>query len=486
MADAPSNLLIIMSDEHSRKILGCYGNDIVQTPHLDRLAARGTVFERAYTPCPICVPARASFATGQYGHATRHWNNATPYIGNEASWGHFLQRAGHSVGSIGKLHYRDADDDTGFDFQQMPMHLVGGVGDVLGCVRDPLPVRWKNRALAEGAGRGETSYTAYDRDITSATVAWLHDRAQSPERDQPWTVFSSVVCPHFPLTAPNAFYDMYAGKGLMPEKPLDDDEHPWLVALRTCFNYDNFTPEITNVALTAYYGLVTFMDDNVGQILRALEETGFAETTRVLYVSDHGDNAGERDLWGKSVLYEESAGIPTILAGPGVPEGRVCTTPVNLTDVFPTVLDNAQVVAEDGVVRPGRSLIELANEADDADRVVFSEYHAAGAVSGAYMIRQGPWKYVHYAGFEPQLFNLDDDPEERHDLGTVTKYADVRDNLRAELGSICDPDAINEQALSDCRDIVARHGGRDAVVAKGGFGATPPPGHSAEYATGET
>ena len=127
-------------------------NGVVQTPNLDRLAARGTVFTDAYTPVPICVPARASFATGLYGHATGHWDNATPYTGTPRGWGHAMQDTGRLVGSIGKLHYRNGDDPVGLDFQEIAMHVVNGVGDVLGCVREPLPKRWKSHAMAENIG----------------------------------------------------------------------------------------------------------------------------------------------------------------------------------------------------------------------------------------------------------------------------------------------------------------------------------------------
>ena len=171
MSDQLCNQLILMSDEHTRKVLGCYGNTVVRTPNLDRLAARGTRFENAYTPVPICVPARATFATGQYGHQTGHWDNATPYYGEPNSWGHHLQSAGIEVGSIGKLHFRNVEDQVGLDFQEIPMHVLNGVGDVLGCVREPLPKRWKSRAMAEKIGAGETNYTEYDRDIAERSAA---------------------------------------------------------------------------------------------------------------------------------------------------------------------------------------------------------------------------------------------------------------------------------------------------------------------------
>ncbi len=475
----PTNVLIIMSDEHSRKVLGCYGGARAKTPNLDRLAARGTIFKNAYTPSPICVPARAAFATGLECHQTGHWDNATPYTGTPQSWGHKLQQNGNLVGSIGKLHYRNVEDATGFDFQELPMHLVNGVGDVLGCVREPLPRRWKARAMADDAGRGESSYTRYDRQITGAAVDWIKARGEEKASEKPWCAFVSLVAPHFPLIAPDDFFDLFADSGIMPTKAVDEPEHPWVSELRRCFVYDNFTEERIRTALTAYYGLVSFMDDNVGQILDALDETGQAANTRVIYVSDHGDNMGERELWGKSNMFEEACGIPTIAAGPGIPKGRALETPVTLTDIYPTVLDAVGLGPADD--RPGRSLMDLANADDAPERVAFSQYHAAGACTGAFMVRKGPWKYIYYAGLAPQLYNLEDDPEELHDLGVNPKYGDVRDAFAEELAAICDADEVDKRCKADQRAIIEANGGLEAVLERGGFGATPAPGEAAKF-----
>ena len=133
------NILLIMSDEHQARALSCLGHPVVQTPNLDRLALAGTVFENAYTPSPICVPARAAFATGRYPHQTGYWDNALAYDGRSPGWGHMLQAAGIPVTSIGKLHYRGTEDSTGFDEQIMPMHIANGVGQVWGSVRNPMP-----------------------------------------------------------------------------------------------------------------------------------------------------------------------------------------------------------------------------------------------------------------------------------------------------------------------------------------------------------
>ena len=138
----PRNLLILMSDEHNPKVLGAAGDPIVHTPHLDALAAAGTRYTAAYTTCPICVPARASFATGKYVHQVGFWDNADAYDGSVPSWHHRLRAQGHDVVSIGKLHFRGAPgDDHGFTQEILPMHIVDAVGDVKGLVRDNIPMR---------------------------------------------------------------------------------------------------------------------------------------------------------------------------------------------------------------------------------------------------------------------------------------------------------------------------------------------------------
>src|SRR4051794_20682619 len=121
------NVLFIMSDEHSKRVCGAYGNPVIRTPNLDRLAAEGTLFANAYCNSPICVPSRASFATGRYVHEIGCWDNAHPYAGTPESWGHRLQRSGHRCDSIGKLHYRSVEDPAGFDNEILPLHVLDGI-----------------------------------------------------------------------------------------------------------------------------------------------------------------------------------------------------------------------------------------------------------------------------------------------------------------------------------------------------------------------
>ncbi len=455
----PANLLFILSDEHSRRVLGCYGHGMIRTPNLDRLAASGVRFSDAYCNSPICVPSRAALATGRHVHRIRFWDNAIPYDGSVPSWHHRLRDSGHEVTAIGKLHFRSADDDNGFTEEIMPLHVVDGIGDPMGWLRDPLPVRRAALRLAADAGRGNSSYQDYDDRITAAAVDWLKARAGGREA-KPWVLFVSLV--------------LYA--------PEERPDHPYVAAARECQIYDKGFDEVKlRRAIAAYFGLVSKIDHHVGELIDALAASGLADNTRVLYSSDHGDNLGVRGLWGKSNMYEEAAGVPMILAGPEVPEGAVCREPVSLVDCFPTIVAGAGLAPHpDDRDLPGSSLFEVARGAA-ARRTILSEYHATGAATGAFMIRKGPFKYVHYAGMPPQLFDLDADPQETRDLATDPGYRGLVAQCEAELRRVVDPDAADALAKADQGARIAAFGGREAILARGSFGYSSTPGTKAVY-----
>jgi choline-sulfatase len=234
-------------------------------------------------------------------------------------------------------------------------------------------------------------------------------------------------------------------------------------------------------ALAAYFGLVSFVDDNVGKLIDALAATGLADHTRVLYSSDHGDNLGTRRLWGKSTMYEEAAGVPLILGGPEVPEGFICHEPASLVDCFPTVVEcvGASLHPDDRDL-PGASLFDLARGAVPL-RTILSEYHAAGAATGTFMIRKGPFKYVHYVGMPPQMFDLHADPQETRDLAGEPGYQGLVADCEATLRRVVDPEAADALAKADQRARIEAMGGRDAIIARGSFGYSPTPGTKPIY-----
>src|SRR5947209_6976894 len=482
----PANLLFILSDEHSRRVLGCYGHEMIRTPNLDRLSASGVRFTDAYCNSPICVPSRAALATGRYVHDIRFWDNGIPYDGSVQSWHRRLGDAGHEVTAIGKLHFRSADDDNGFTEEIMPLHVVEGVGDPLGWLRDPLPVRKAALRLANDAGRGDSTYQQYDGKITAAAVDWLKARAALANRGgKPWVLFVSLVCPHFPLIARPEWYDLYpedkVPRPALYEAAEREPDHPYIAAIRNCQVYDRAFDDVKlRRALAAYFGLVSFIDDNVGKLTGALAAAGLADTTRVLYSSDHGDNLGTRRLWGKSTMYEEAAGVPMIFAGPDVPQGFVCHEPVSLVDAFPTAIDCVGLAPHpDDRELPGMPLIDVVR--GTVRRTILCEYHATGAATGAFLIRKGPLKYVHYVGMPPQLFDLDADPQESRDLARDPGYRGLVADCERELRRVVDPEAADRQARADQGERIAAMGGREAILARGSFGYSPAPGTKPVY-----
>lgn len=473
------NTLIILSDEHNQRMSGCYGHSQVRTPHLDALANRGTLFENAYTNSPICIPARSALQTGRYVHQTGNWCNGNPYTGAVKGWGHHLQATGHEVVSIGKLHFRSTYDDNGFTEEILPLHVVDGIGDLYGCLRKERPPRNCQHTMAEDIGPGNSSYLDYDRTIARATCDWLKKKAdQTP--DKPWTLFVSLVCPHFPLVAPPEFYQMYNPADMPLPKLYQDPNrvtHPALKQMREYLNYDDyFDDNKVRIAVASYFALVSFLDHLVGEILGVLADTGLDASTRVIYTSDHGECLGARGFWGKSTMYEESVAIPFMVAGPDIPVGKRVSTPISLVDVGPTLVEfnGESLSALDAVKLPGRNVMTFVGK-EQPDRVVFSEYHAIGSVTGTFMIRTGKWKYVHYVGYPPQLFDLENDPDELNDLGSDSEFESVRQSCHKLLLDICDPAAVNQRAFRDQASRVAEHGGIEAILKKKTIPYTPAP-----------
>ncbi len=486
MTDAPVNLLIIMSDEHRKDAMGCAGHPLVKTPNLDALARRGTQFLNAYTPSPMCVPARASLATGRHVHESRHWDSATPYDGRLKSWMHRLADSGVETVSIGKLHFRSSDDDNGFSTEILPMHVVGGVGWSVGLLRRSPPPYDAASELAADVGVGSSSYTEYDLDITRAAEHWL---AEKSGQSAPWAAFVSLVSPHYPLTCPEAFYQMYDPAEI--DLPIGFTEqarpkHSELANLLGFFDYArHFDAQKTLQAKAAYFGLTSFMDHCVGRVLTALDASGHAQNTVVIYASDHGDMLGDQGIWTKQVMYEQSAGVPMIMAGPGVPEGRHVGTAASLIDIAPTALDVCGVT-EDGTGEAlfGQSLHALAQQPDNPERTILSEYHDGGSTTGTFMVRWQNWKYVHYVGHDPQLFDLDADGHELQNLAAIGNdrpeaFAALQEGEK-RLRAFCDPDAVNALCFADQKARIVELGGEQACRDAYQFNHTPTPGETAK------
>jgi choline-sulfatase len=486
----PTNVLVILSDEHTRRVFGAYGNPLVRTPNLDALAKRGTRFASAYCQTPICVPSRGSLATGRWPHAIDSWDNATPYVGTEApSWGHRLTAQGHHVTTIGKLHYRRVDDPSGFPDQRVPLHVLDGTGDLYGLLRGDMPPRPQSLRHVIEARAGESEYVRYDRAIADTAVRWLREEAEAAGRHKPWVLFVGFVSPHFPLVVPDTYFDLYRQDALpLPVAWTDAawSRHPVHELHRHQLGLTAPLDEATvRRAMAAYYGLVTFLDEQIGRVLSALAESGFDRSTRVIYTSDHGEMLGEHGLWWKSTMFESAVTVPLVVAGPDMPAKRVVRTNAMLVDVYPTLLEmvGAAPAAEDADL-PGRSLVTLAR-GPDADRRAFSEYHAIFSNRGTFMLRLGRWKYVHHVAAPPELFDLETDPDELCDLGLDPGREGVRRSCKDELLRLLDAEAVDARARADQKRRLDAGGGIERIRSGGPKIVYTPPPREFQRASGE-
>lgn len=463
----PMNLLIITSDQHNKNMLGSYGNEYIKTPNLDRLALNGVVFDNAYCNSPLCVPSRASMATGNYASSNGYWDNAHAFGGEVPSWGKRLDDAGHKVTTIGKLHFLGDIPETGFLDQRLVINVKDGIGDLYGGIRRENVTRPQFRGAIDNATEGESDYVKFDRAVTDQTVEFLKTEAKN--LDKPFVLYASIVTPHFPLIVPKEFLDLYPDKSYL-KKPVEFDKedwphHPVIDAYRKYCGTEDVGEEEAYNALRTYYALCSFMDAQVGRMLDALEESGLADNTRVIYSTDHGDTMGEHGVFYKSTMYEGSCGVPLIVSGPDLPKNKRVKTNVSLVDIFPSVIECVGLEAKDEDKNlPGSSLWQFAMGKEELDRTVFSEYYSFGTYDATYMVRKGDYKYIHYVNARPQLFNIGDDPDEVNDLASNESYKQTLKELEKELRTIVDVEGMDEASKKAQAKLIEEQGGEKKII----------------------
>ncbi len=485
MADERKNLLFILGESHAPRLMGAAGNRFIKTPNLDRLARRGVIFDAAYCASPLCVPARAAIATGRFPHETGYWDSSMAFDGARMSWMRRLREAGYETAGIGKMHFRSDDDDNGYSRFIDTMHIADGIGDLVSALRfkgeEPTyQGLWDIWTSQYGPG-DSSPYRRYDERIVAEAVGWLGTEATSTAR--PWALSVHFIAAHAPFVTPEAFYDLYDPASLPPPPRFAMDErpnHPSAAHLRkTICHRDDVTMDQVQEVRAAYFATVSYLDDLIGRVLSSLEDLGLAATTQIVYTSDHGFSCGDHGLFGLFHLYEESLGVPLLMAGPDVPPGGRIGDPVSHVDLYPTILETCGVpLTPDERDAQGASLWRLIDGAERRDSV-FAEYHGTGTTSAGYVLRQGSWKLIYFVGMAPQLFDLAADPDEAHDLADDPRHAERLDDMIAKLRQRVDPEALDRMAKGDQRALIERHGGEARVVeAMAGFAYSPPPGMS--------
>lgn len=453
---AKPNILFIISDDLTPTALGCYGNQICKTPNIDRLAAQGMRFTRAHCQAPYCGPSRASFMSGYYPHATgvQGYNSPRAAIGDRATWPQHFKNAGYYSARVSKIFHMGvpggieqgadgADDPASWTERfnsQGPEWRAPGIGETL--ERNPdgkKPVMGGNTFVIVAA---EGDDMVHSDGKTAAKACELIAR----HAKEPFFLAVGFVRPHVPFVAPKKYFEMYPWEQMtLPEKvPGDWDDIP-----QPGINYKtsvNMQMDITRQkkALAGYYAAVSFMDAQVGKVLDALEISGQADNTIVIFTSDHGYHLGEHDFWAKVSLHDESARVPLIVSVPGKQPG-VSDSLVELLDLYPTT---AKLCGLELPARlQGRDISPILD--DPRAKVHDTVFSVAGA-SNALMLRDERWVFIQYGedakgGIE--LYDMQSDPRQitnlAQSLDHISRVEEWKAKVAAKLAAVRANDLTN-------------------------------------------
>ena len=448
------NILLVCADQHSGRVLGGgLGEDSrARTPNLSRLASRGVCFRNAYCVSPLCAPSRASLMTGRFASDVGSYGNTTTFDGTVPTWGTHVRNAGYTCWATGKLDLA-AGRDLGFT-EVKTGHGHFTRPDITELFRRPMCYRVDERQLVDGqvGDRGKP-----DKALLDSAVAFVKSQ---PASGPPWTAFVGITLPHPEFVAPEKYWTLYPPDQIqLPHVPAGylDRLHPVFQVLRDFSMISTAIPEErVRRARAAYYGMITQLDEYVGDMIDELERVGALNNTVVIYTADHGEMLGDHGIWLKRVLLEGAARVPLIMAGPGLPAGRIVDTPVSHVDLVATLLDLV------GAERPpefrGTSLLPLiAGTPNAGPRYVYGECHTEGNCTGSFALRKGEWKYIYFSYYgQNLLFNLHDDPGELTSLAGMPATAPIERELREVLTSLVDPDAVTTRAFEKQEQVLRR------------------------------
>ena len=439
------NVLFIISDDLTSTALSCYGNEVCRTPNIDGLAAQGTRFTRAYCNATYCGPSRASFMSGYYPHATGvlGYTSPRPAIGDRATWSQHFKNAGYHTARVSKIYHMgvpggieeggDGADDPASWTERFnspgPEWKAPGVGETLeGNPDGKKPVVGGNTFVVVEA---EGDDLVHSDGKTAAKACELIAQHQ----DKPFFLAVGFVRPHVPFVAPKPYFEPflpYEKLTLPPKIPGDWDDIPKAgINYKTSVNM-KMDERRQKKAVGGYYASVAYMDAQVGKVLDALERSGQADNTLVIFTSDHGYHLGEHDFWAKVSLRDESAMVPLIVKVPGK-KPAVCHSLVELIDLYPTI---AQLCGLDVPARlQGRDLSPMF---DDPSFSVRDAAFCVAPSSRGFLLREDRWAYLQYAedaskGIE--LFDMEEDPKQYTNLAARPDHQAEVERLKAKLAA---------------------------------------------------
>lgn len=441
------NILWLCTDQQRYDTVRALGNSKINTPNIDRLIGEGVAFERAYCQSPVCTPSRASFLTGRYARTSRCRQNGQAMPPDEILVSKLFADAGYRCGLAGKLHLASCSEgkvETRIDDGYHDFHWS----------HHPQPdwpenayTQWltsKGKTWEELYGGPSTNYVKHGIPAEHHQTTWCAEKTiefLTENQGSPWFFSFNCFAPHHPFDPPAEYLERYdpdemplpkIGPGDPNTKPhFQQLDSEWAHNSPGEFHTGAMTDQDRREVCAAYYAMCEHIDDEVGRILTALDETGQRDNTIVIFMSDHGEMLGDHGIYYKGPhFYEEAVRVPLVLRWPGqFKEGHRVTGFTELLDLAPTFLDAAGIEIPSRM--QGHSLLpQLRGERADTDReFVFSEYYNAWTHSDAYgtMLRTDTAKIVVYHGTgEGELYDLEADPDEFTNLWGNPDYADLQ------------------------------------------------------------
>jgi len=457
-ADKPKNVLLIMSDDLNN-FLGCYGDPRAKTPNIDRLAARGTRFDSAYCSFPLCGPSRNSMLTGLYPNSTGILGNAQIFrqtIPSQVSMPQAFRQAGYFAARVGKLYHYNVPNSIGTNGHDDPGSWEvelnpAGV--------DRLEEQKKIFSLTPGQFGGTLSWYASPKGddhhtdgLNSADAEWVLERC-AKRNDRPFFLAVGFFRPHTPYVSPKTpYFEMYPEKEMPVVQGVKEDQAdipaPGLGSSKK--EQDQLTDDLRRQCVQAYYASISFMDAQVGRVVDALDRLKLADSTVIVFTSDHGYHMGEHGLWQKMSLFEESSRVPLLIVAPGSgPKGSVAKTPVSHVDVFPTVAElcgvttpaNLQgqslvpVLKDPSALGRGWAITQVSRGGGPARATVTKDVSSDLRRFFGYSLRTPRWRYTEWDEGKQgrELYDHDKDPKELTNLANDPSHTSTAEELSQQL-----------------------------------------------------
>jgi choline-sulfatase len=451
------NVLFLMADQLAAPFLPAYGQRAVKSPNIDALAEQGVVFDNFYCASPLCAPSRFTMMAGASVSRIGAYDNAAEFASDVPTFAHYLRAAGYRTALAGKMHFCGPDQLHGFEERLTTDIYPADFGWTPDWEHPEVRPSWYHNMLSvtQAGTCVRSNQLDFDDEVTYAARRHIYDLARS-NAERPFCLTVSWTHPHDPYANLPELFDLYRDDDIpMPEvKASDVPLDPHTKRLRHVSDMDN--TEITDAhvrrARRAYFASISYIDRQVGIVMKALEESGLADSTVVLLTADHGDMLGERGLWYKMSWFENACRIPLIVRAPGTfKAGRVSGCASHL-DLLPTL---AGIAADGGSFTPavaidGQSLLGALSGGTHHDEAI-GEYCGEGAVAPLMMIRRGNWKFVHTPSDPDQLYDLKADPLEKTNLAGRAEQATTVEAFRTEVKQRWDMPRIKEQVIASQR-----------------------------------